>query len=256
MIRGGVERVSIHVAIFGRRGVIVRLATRALKALRTTTVLLRPRCARLAALTARIAIRLWQLSTAATKDVLDDVERRSYCLINFAGCHSQPLHIARCGARSNRRSQATVRSPILNSLPGRLFVRRHVREADDRTGLHFGLRPGADPAVHPIVGIITLPRRYACQRSMRREMRSARPFTVNNSRIDARNGQAYHGRKTTTTNETRPRTVGSRAGEEYRTRRQRRRRFTPCVRPRAGAASRPRVLRARTEAAIARSSMR
>jgi hypothetical protein len=30
-------------------------------------------------------------------------------------------------------------------------------------------------------------------------MRSARPFTVNNSGIDARDGQAYHGRTTTIT---------------------------------------------------------
>ena len=109
-----------------------------------------------------------------------------------------PLHIARCGARSNRRSQATVRSLLLKPLPGRLFVRRHVRETDDRIGLRFGPRPGADPTVHSHVQIITLPRRYACQKSMRREMRSVRPFTVNNSGIDARNGQAYHGRKTTT----------------------------------------------------------
>jgi hypothetical protein len=52
---------------------------------------------------------------------------------------------------------------------------------------------------------------------MRREMRSARPFTVNNNSIDARNGQAYHGRKTTTTNGTRPAVARSRAGKEYRT---------------------------------------
>ena len=61
-----------------------------------------------------------------------------------------PLHIARCGARSNRRSQATVRSPLLNSLPGRLFVRRHVRETDDRIGLRFGpqARRRSDRAPH------------------------------------------------------------------------------------------------------------
>ena len=58
MHRGGVERVEIHAAIFGRRGFIVRLATRALKALRAALVLLRPRCARLAALTARAATRV------------------------------------------------------------------------------------------------------------------------------------------------------------------------------------------------------
>jgi hypothetical protein len=42
---------------FGRRAVIVRLATRALKALRTATIPLRPRCARLAALIAQVATR-------------------------------------------------------------------------------------------------------------------------------------------------------------------------------------------------------
>ena len=59
-----------------------------------------------------------------------------------------PLHIARCGARSSRRSQTTARSPILKPLPGCLFVRRHVRETDNRGGLRFGHRPGADPTVH------------------------------------------------------------------------------------------------------------
>ena len=59
-----------------------------------------------------------------------------------------PLHIARCGARSNRRSQATVRSPLLKPLPGCLFVRRHVRETDNRVGLRFGPTPGAYPTVH------------------------------------------------------------------------------------------------------------
>ena len=61
----------IHVAIFGRRAVIVRLATRALKALHASLISLRPRCARLTALTARAATRFGQLSTAAT-EVLDD----------------------------------------------------------------------------------------------------------------------------------------------------------------------------------------
>ena len=50
--------MEIHVEIFGRRAVIVRLATRALKALRAALVLLRPRGARLAALTARAATRV------------------------------------------------------------------------------------------------------------------------------------------------------------------------------------------------------
>jgi len=81
-------------------------------------------------------------------EVLDDVQGRRYCLIIFAGCTRGPLHIVRCGARSNRRFQTTVRSPSLNSLLGYLFVRRHVREADNRIGPRLGPRPGADPTVH------------------------------------------------------------------------------------------------------------
>ena len=54
----GVERVEIHVEIFGRRLVIVRFATRALKALRASSIALRPRFARLTALTARAATRV------------------------------------------------------------------------------------------------------------------------------------------------------------------------------------------------------
>jgi hypothetical protein len=49
--------MHIHVVIIGRPAVIVRLATRALKALRASSISLRPRCARLTALTARIASR-------------------------------------------------------------------------------------------------------------------------------------------------------------------------------------------------------
>ena len=79
------------------------------------------RCSRSASPMLRMAVGLDRatrrpvsglLSTAAA-EVLDDDERRRYCLIIFAGCELQPLHIARCGARSNRRSQATVRSPSL-----------------------------------------------------------------------------------------------------------------------------------------------
>jgi hypothetical protein len=81
-------------------------------------------------------------------EVLDGDRRQRYCRINSPATHGT-LHIARCGARSNRRSQATVRSRLRVLSPGRLFARRHVREADGRTGLRFGLRPGAAPPVHP-----------------------------------------------------------------------------------------------------------
>ena len=57
MHRGGDERVEIHVALSGRRTVIVRLTTRALKALCASTIPLRQRFARLTALTARAATR-------------------------------------------------------------------------------------------------------------------------------------------------------------------------------------------------------
>jgi hypothetical protein len=57
VLRGGVERVEIRVEISSRRLVIVRLATRALKALRASSIPLRPRFARLTALTARAATR-------------------------------------------------------------------------------------------------------------------------------------------------------------------------------------------------------
>lgn len=72
---GGIEGVRIRVVNSGRRTAIVRLATRALKALRASSVPLRPRGARLTALTARVATRSGQLSTAST-EVLDDGRRR------------------------------------------------------------------------------------------------------------------------------------------------------------------------------------
>jgi hypothetical protein len=195
----------------------------------------------------------WQLSTATT-EVLDGGRRRRCCPIIFAGCHSQsPPH---------RPMWSTFwigglrpRFPLLKPLPGCPLVRRHVHDPITESDC---ASVSGQAQIRPCTTrrIITLPRRYACQKSMRREMRSARPFTVNSSGIDARNGQAYHGRKTTTTNEARPAVLDSCAGEEHRTRRQRRRRFTASVRPRAGAAGRPRVLRAGTEASIAGSSMR
>ena len=160
----------------------------------------------------------WQLSTACT-EVLDDGRRRRYCRIIFAGCSSQPpphrpmwstFESAVSGHGSFPTSQTTswlsvrATSRPRNRRPNRTALRSQARRRSDRA---------------PHVQIITLPRRYACQKSMRREMRSARPFTVNNSGIDARNGQAYHGRKTTTTNGTRPAALGSRSCEGQRTQR-------------------------------------
>ena len=132
----------------GRRAAIVRLATRALKALRASSVPLRPRCARLTALTARAATRSLATIDGQQRKCLTTVGGGATVGSSSPAAVRSPLHIARCGARSNRRSQATVRSPLLKPLPGCLFVRRHVRETDNRIGLRFGLRPGADPTVH------------------------------------------------------------------------------------------------------------
>ena len=139
--------MQIHVVNFGRRAVIVRLATRALKALRASSISLRPRCARLAALTARAATRSWQLSTART-EVLDDGRRRRYCRIIFAGCSSQPPPHRPMWSTFESAVSDHGSFPLLKPLPGCLFVRRHVRETDNRIGLRFGPRPGADPTVH------------------------------------------------------------------------------------------------------------
>jgi len=82
------------------------------------------------------------------------------------------------------------------------------------------------------------------------------PITVNNSGIDARNGQAYHGRKTIATNGTRPAVLGSRASKGQREKWRWRRPLTSRVRPSPGAAGRTRMLRVGAEAAIDASSMR
>ena len=82
-----------------------------------------------------------QLSTAS-REPLDDARRRRYCRILFDGCGPQPPSHRPMWSTSNRRPQATIRFS-LDSLPGRRFARRHVREANDRNGLRFGLRPGA-----------------------------------------------------------------------------------------------------------------
>ena len=145
-----------------------------------------------------------------------------------------PLRIARCGARSNRRSQATVRSPILKPLPDCPFVRRHVRETDNRIGLRFGPRPGADPIVHHTSKSSRChggtPVRSRCVGRCAERAQSQ----MNNSGIDARNGQAYHGRKTIATHGTRPAAWGSRSDEGQRAQWQQRRRLTSRVRSRAG----------------------
>jgi hypothetical protein len=150
-------------------------------------------------------------------EVLDDGRRRRYCRIIVAGCCSQPPsaspdveHVRIGGLRP------TVRSPLLKPLPGCPFVRRHVRETENRIGLRFVPRPGADPTVHHRFHHHAATAVRLSEVDASGDALSA-PITVNNSGIDARNGQAYHGRKTTTTNGTRPAVACSREGKEYRT---------------------------------------
>jgi hypothetical protein len=58
-----------------------------------------------------------------------------------APCLHRPSHsIVPDVKHSNRRPQTTIRYS-LDSIPGHRLARRHVREAGDRIGLRFGLRP-------------------------------------------------------------------------------------------------------------------
>jgi hypothetical protein len=108
---------------------------------------LRPRAARLTALTARATSRSRQLSTAAV-EVLDDDRQRRYSRIIFAGCDSRPPPHRPVWSTFESAVSGHGSFPLLEPRPGRLFVRRHVRETDNRIGLRFGPRPGADPTVH------------------------------------------------------------------------------------------------------------
>jgi hypothetical protein len=113
-------------------------------------VRLRPRCAQLTASTAR-----------AASNFLASIDgRRGSCLTTASGGASvgSSSSAASRSPLPHRPGVEHVRTggprprfvpPIPNSLPGRLFVRRHVHGTDGRTGLRFGLRPGADPACNP-----------------------------------------------------------------------------------------------------------
>ena len=196
----------------------------------------------------------WQLSTART-EVLDDGRRWRYCRIIFAGCCSQPP--------PHRPMWSMFGSAV--SEPGSFQLLNHflvvrscdVTSAELTTESDCASVPG-QAQIRPCTTrpIITLPRRYAWSGVDASGDALSAPITVNNNGIDARNGQAYHGRKTTSTNWTRPTALGSRAREGQRTKRQRRRRLTSRVRPCPGAASRTRVLRVGVEAAIANDSVR
>lgn len=170
-------------------------------------------------------------------EVLDDGRRRRYCRIIFAGCSSQPPPHRPMWSTFGSAVSDHGSFPVLNSLAGCLFVRRHVREADNRIGLRLGLRPGADPTVHNTSNHHAATAVRLSEVDASGDALSA-PITVNINGIDARNGQAYHGRKTTTTNGARPALARSRASEGQRARRQQRRRLASRVRPCLGAAGR------------------
>jgi hypothetical protein len=194
----------------------------------------------------------WQLSTAST-EVLDDGRRRRYCLIIFAGCSSQPPPHRPVWSMFESVVSDHGSFPVLKPPSGRPFVRGHVRETDNRIGLRFGLRPSADPTVHHTSNHHAATAVRLSEVDASGDALSA-PITVNNCGIDARNGQAYHGRKTIAT--TGPAAWASRSCEGQRAKWQQRRCFTSRVRPCPCAAGRTRVLRVGVEAAIANDSVR
>jgi hypothetical protein len=119
---------------------------------------------------------------------------------------------------------------------------------DNRIGLRFGPRPGVDPTVHDTSNHHAATAVRLSEVDASGDALSA-PITVNINDIDARNGQAYHGRKTIATNGTRPAALGSRSGEGQRAEERQSRQLASCVRSCTGATGRARVLRAGTEAA-------
>ena len=175
----------------------------------------------------------WQLSTAGT-EVLDDSPQRRYCRIIFAGCHPQPpphrpMWSMFKPAVSDHGSFSSFQ--LASWLPVRATSRPRI---DNRIGLRFGPRPGADPTVHSTFNHHAATAIRLSEVEASGDALSA-PITVNNSGIDARIGQAYHGRKTTT-NGTRP--ALARSSEGQRATRQRCRRLTSRVRRCPGAAGR------------------
>jgi hypothetical protein len=158
----------------------------------------------------------WQLSTART-EVLDDGRQRRYCLNIFAGCSSQPpphrlmwstFESAVSGHGSFPNSQAT----FLVVCSWDVTSAKPITESDC----------ASVPGQAQIRPCTTRPNHHAATAVRLSEVDASgdalsAPITVNNNGIDARNGQAYHGRKTTTTNGTRPAVARARAGKEYRT---------------------------------------
>jgi hypothetical protein len=236
---------------------IVRLATRALKALRAALIFAPP-ALRAADGLDRASREPFgrQLSTAAV-EVLDDGQQRRYCLIIFAGCDSRPpphrpMWSSFDSVVSGHCSFFTSQVP-----PGLLFVRRHVREpttkpdcasASGQAQIRSRATPSRSSRCHGDTPV---------RRRLRQEPHPVRPLPPRtNEDIDAQNGQAYHGRKTTTPNGTRPAELGSRSCQGQRTGWQRRRFVASRVRSCPGEAGSTRVLRAGAESARANDSMR
>jgi hypothetical protein len=111
-------------------------------------------------------------------------------------------------------------------------VRRHVRKPTIGPDC---LSASGHPQIPAIAIIVTATAVRLSEVDASGDALSA-PITVNNSGIDARNGQAYHGRKTIATNMARPTPLGSRAGKEHPIFRERCKRFTPRARPCPGTA--------------------
>ena len=187
--------------------------------------------------------------------MLDDGRQRRYCLIIFDGCSPQPppprpmwstFESAVSGHGSFPNSQTTswlsvrATSRPRNRSPNRTALRSRARRS----------RPCTTRLNHHAATAVRLSEVDASGDAF------SAPINVNNNGIDARNGQAYHGRQRTLTNETRPASLGSRSCEEQREHRERRGRVASRVRSCPGAASRTRVLRVGTEAAASIDSMR
>jgi len=254
---GGIKHVRIGVVNHGRRASIVGVATRTLKALRSSSRSAPPALRAADGLDRASRDSLLGIYRRPARKFLTTVGGGATVSSSSPAAVRSPLHIAGCGARSNRRSQATVRSLLLNPFLVVCSCDVTSRETDSRIGSRFGLRPGAESARATPAEIITLPRRHACQQSMRQGPHPVHPFHCENSHdIDAGNGQAYHGQLTTITNGSEPTVSRSRSGEGQRTQRQQRGHLTSRVRSCPGTASRTRVLRDGDEAAIANDPMR
>jgi hypothetical protein len=159
------ERAWIHLVDGGRRAAIVRRVTRTLKALRAASAPLRPRERGFGLDRTSGAPVPARLPTAAAVG-LDDVRRRRYCRIIFAGCDTQPP--------SHRPMWSTVESLVAghDSLPSRLpslvVCSCDVTSAKptDPIGLRVGPRPCAKSDRLSLVEIITPSGRHACPVSM------------------------------------------------------------------------------------------